>query len=228
MSTSQNQATTDGVLSQIMESHLEREQILTRIQSQLAQIISNPTESLGTAETNPLVSYFDNRTIPDNMGTFHALRLSATCRNIYDTGCVCICHRRRHFQSPSLFTKILGSMFLGYSGLPVVSPRCDRLECTHGSNFAMSFDYIFPTWFIARKLHVELRYRQNLGPEQLLRVSRIVHPYSAIMRTVYEGDAEGTKLLLQNGGGSLFDVSSNSYMTPLLVRPNLPFYDIDH
>ena len=40
-------------------------------------------------------------------------------------------HRRHRLKSPDLFTRLLGSMFLGYANLPFFSPRCDTVDCKH-------------------------------------------------------------------------------------------------
>ena len=87
---------------------------------------------------------------------------------------------------------------------PQCNTKCDRLNAP-----IVHLDYYFPTWFLHRKLHFELRHRRNLGPEQLLRVTRVVSGTSDIFRWALQGNAEGVKSVLRDGRGSPFDTEGS-------------------
>ena len=134
----------------------------------------------------------------------YAVKISNSYGHSCRTNCRCACHRRRHVRSPRIFEKIFGSLFVGYVGLPVVSSTCDVTSCMLSSP-SLWFDYYFPAWFLKQKLHCLIKHRRNLGPEQSLRVTRIVSYASDIILCTLHGDVENMRLILSSGSGSPFD-----------------------
>lgn len=135
--------------------------------------------------------------------------------------CGCSCHRPKHLKSPSYLHSVLGSIFVGYVGLPIFSSKCDVFDCNHNTGAALWVDYYFPVWFLNRKIHFSLTNRHNSGPEQTLRVTRIVHATSEIMKFAMQNDIQRMKDLLFHGRGSPYDTDGTN--TPLIVRVSPPF-----
>lgn len=50
---------------------------------------------------------------------------TSTCR----PGCRCVCHASRKSATPALVDRVLGKLFIGYAGLPLLSAQCDNEEC---------------------------------------------------------------------------------------------------
>lgn len=146
----------------------------------------------------------------------HTVKFTASYYETCSFACGCSCHRLKHLKSPSYLQTMLGSIFIGYVGLPVISSKCDVFECNHNTNAALWVDYYFPAWFLDRKIHFSLINRPNSGPQQSLRVSRIVSPSSHIIKFAMQGDVQRMKDLLQNGQGSPYDTDGTH--TPLMVR----------
>lgn len=74
----------------------------------------------------------------------------------------------------------------------------------------------FPAWFLNRKIHFSLTNRHNSGPEQALRVIRIVPSTSDIIKFAMQGDVQQMKDFPQNGQGSPYDTDGTN--TPPIVR----------
>ncbi|KAL8766550.1 MAG: hypothetical protein Q9209_006693 [Squamulea sp. 1 TL-2023] len=68
-----------------------------------------------------------------------------------DRLCLCRCHQVTTMASPGDWSRLLGRLFVGYTGLPVLSNRCDRKSCQHGQVQArVRVAYLFPFWFALR------------------------------------------------------------------------------
>lgn len=53
--------------------------------------------------------------------------------------------------TPCGWTKVLGRLFIGYTGLPTPAKKCDRKSCKHGqSQTRIRVAYLFPFWFALR------------------------------------------------------------------------------
>ena len=151
------------------------------------------------------------------------LKVSAARLREISIDCECNCHRRHRFQSPRVFERALGQIFLGYTGLPIISPRCNLSNCDHTATPTLWVDYYFPAWFLNWKIYLEVRKRKNCGPEQTLRISRVVPSTCQLIRSAMQGDTTRVKSILENGLGSPFD--TDGLNTPLIVSrlSRLPF-----
>ncbi|KAI4251556.1 MAG: hypothetical protein L6R42_008338 [Xanthoria sp. 1 TBL-2021] len=53
--------------------------------------------------------------------------------------------------TPGDWSRILGRLFVGYAGLPLLSRKCDRKSCQHGQvQTRIRVAYLFPLWFALR------------------------------------------------------------------------------
>ena len=136
-------------------------------------------------------------------------------------GCKCSCHVRRSIKLSSLH-QFLGSLLVGYIGLPVITPKCDDYHCSRRAQLVTTITYFFPPWFLARAFYLAFRSSSNTGPELVIRVISVVPGSSAIFTSTVHGDLEGVSNLLTRSLGSPFDVHHESGMSALGVCQRFP------
>ena len=59
--------------------------------------------------------------------------------------CSCVCLRERRFRTTQLLQEWIGSLFVGYSELPVMTEQCDQHACHLQARSTSSIAYFFPT-----------------------------------------------------------------------------------
>ena len=123
--------------------------------------------------------------------------------------CRCNCHKIRTFQSPLLLDKVIGSLFVGYSGYSSrveAFTRCTRSDCLSQTTVRMRVCYLFPSWFLARALIFGLT-SQALGQIGVsLEIQRIIPFGSDLFRRVKLDDIDGIKQLFRKGLASPNDI----------------------
>lgn len=68
-----------------------------------------------------------------------------------DRLCLCQCHQVTTMATPTDWTRLLGRLFIGYTGLPTPAKKCDRKSCQHGQRQTrIRVAYLFPLWFALR------------------------------------------------------------------------------
>ena len=72
--------------------------------------------------------------------------------NQCDHLCVCQCHRFTNLVSPNALSQVIGKLFIGYVGLPLLNSRkCNRVSCRRKRNrMEIRVCYLFPVWFVLR------------------------------------------------------------------------------
>lgn len=82
------------------------------------------------------------------------LRVEASVSSVSyqrDRLCLCQCHQVTTMATPTDWTKHLGRLFIGYTGLPTIARKCDRKSCQHGHRQTrIRVAYLFPLWFALR------------------------------------------------------------------------------
>ena len=132
-------------------------------------------------------------------------------------GCSCSCHDRKAIKL-RLLDRFFGSLFVGYVGLPYITPKCDDRLCAQRTSPLILATYVFPSWLLAKAILATLKYTYRVGPEFNVRVAPIVPHDSAILHLCKNGDPEGVKSLLRQGLASPYDASSLDGNTPLTVE----------
>ena len=71
-----------------------------------------------------------------------------------DRFCLCQCHQVTNLATPNHLGKILGRLFIGYIGLPLLSHRrCNVVTCRNErSQTRIRITYLFPFWFALRQV----------------------------------------------------------------------------
>ena len=82
------------------------------------------------------------------------IRVEASILPLYQCNqyCLCQCHKVTNMATPDSLGRVVGRLFVGYIGLPLLSHRkCNRLTCRHGrSQMRIRIAYLFPLWFALR------------------------------------------------------------------------------
>lgn len=133
------------------------------------------------------------------------LQYASTCR----PRCPCSCHEYKKSASPAFLNRVLGQMFIGYTGLPLFSPKCSSQQCQKGQIPRVSLEYWFPLGFFwSQIITVQAGFSQNFGPQFQLRTLRRVPDSAPCVNFALEGNIEALKNLFGRGLASPQDVSS--------------------
>lgn len=132
-------------------------------------------------------------------------------------GCQCSCHVRQRLNTPRLLDEFLGTLFIGYSGSPLIQ-RCNQKPCRGRKDSSTTFTYQFPQWFItSRMIQLKAKVTALYGPELSLRFNRVVGGKALIFHYATTGDVSKMKHLFEQGRASPSDVRFDSGLTPLHV-----------
>lgn len=129
------------------------------------------------------------------------------CRN----WCPCGCHgkRKARVTMPGAMESLLGKMFVGYTGLPVLNKPCDFRGCRDRQEPAATMEYWFPWWFVAANLKLHLKYLPNTGPQLQLSTTRRVPDTSQSIKFATQGNIDGLRFLFSQKMASPRDVSDS-------------------
>lgn len=130
---------------------------------------------------------------------------AATCRS----GCHCACHASKASATPALVDRVLGQLFVGYAGLPLLSPKCDSEQCEKGQVAHVNLEYWFPLGFFwSQIVRLQVGYQPNIGPQLQLSTLRRIPDSAQCVNFALNGNIEGLKDLFKRGLASPRDVSS--------------------
>ena len=111
--------------------------------------------------------------------------------------CECTCHRRKKYRSPSFAQKVLGELFVGFSGLPFRSRACSDYRCVQKSPFSATLTYYLPTLFLRKMLSLVLITTSQGDPAACLKVRPISSDF-AIYRAVEGNDLHTVRKMVFN------------------------------
>ena len=229
------------VLAQLEVSQLHRpdtEHHLTDIQVKPGVTAENAPKPLHTNEpsgcatqveeslADPVRSSLRSDFGSNQIGHWSSIAIRADLGNISECSrsCNCSCHIRRRLKSPRLLDGLLGSLFIGYSGSPLLRQRCDQVSCRGRRNSSTSFIYQFPQWFfISRMIQLKAKVTTLYGPELSLRFNRVIDGTAFVFYYATTGDLCKMKELFQQGCASPNDVRFDSGWTPLHVSFHAEF-----
>ena len=133
-------------------------------------------------------------------------------------GCPCVCHRSSRSATPGLLDRVVGQMFVGYAGLPLIGTKCNISSCEKSQSPAVSFEYWFPIGFVwSQILQLKVSYEPNIGPQFQLKSLRRVPDTAQCVHFALNGNIEGLKGLFRRGLASPRDVSNTRGYSVLRV-----------
>lgn len=174
-----------------------------------------PSSSLRRSETSKAFRPHDS---------FSSLRMRFLRRRQCRSYCGCACHAPTRFNSPRMLQAVVGSLFVGYSGIPRVSPACNDDDCVASKEAFVQINYMFPQWLVARMVSAAMRFSAQSGPELSLRTLNVRNPEATIFKAAWENDAVAVNHLLENGEASVMDIAHGLGHTPLhlaVIRSNV-------
>ena len=156
------------------------------------------------------------RSLP-RVNNFSALRLRFLQQRKCELWCDCDCHTIVRARTPDMLQPIFGALFLGYAGLPALTPSCSKTKCRRGSEGFLQLNYYFPQWFVARTISMVLRFQDAKIPKISMRVLNVRDTYEDIFRNAHGNDADLVAYQLTSGQASVIDVTNDSGHSPLHV-----------
>ena len=135
------------------------------------------------------------------------IQIRASCyRRTCRPWCSCLCHVRGSVRTPGIMKTFMGSLFLGYSGVPGITQPCNETQCRRRSSTRFILSYQFPEWFWTRALFASFVKSTMFGPEMLLRVQTTIPWASETYNFCVDGNVKGLQRLFEEGCASPFDV----------------------
>lgn len=134
--------------------------------------------------------------------------------------CSCQCHRTTAVQTPDIAKILIGSLFIGYNGIPSFAKRCSEKSCRRQSKPTLKVSYHFPTWLLNRMFQFAVSSTPLDGPRISIHMPRIVPDNSEVFVCAVRGNLAGMISLFERGVASPFDVGSGTGRTPLHVSIN--------
>lgn len=211
-----------GTLMNFMDSRINQIEDKLRVQSE--SIERNQTMQMGVVHRpparrrrppSPIPQNVDNSSVASQGIGVRVNQYSFKCR----PGCGCSCHKQKKSNTSSFMNRVLGQFFIGYAGLPMVSPKCDSAECEKAQIPVVSVEYWFPLGFCWSKIvQFQLSYRSNTGPQVSLSMLRSVPDTAPCVEFALHGNIEGLRSLFRRGMASPLDVSVTRGYTLVRVR----------
>lgn len=163
----------------------------------------------------------DQISIPSEKGTnTQTLRILTSYRIPCRNWCPCACHAKRklNLTAPGMMESVLGKMFVGYSGLPVLNKPCDFRGCRDRQSATATIEYWFPWWFVSMNSKLCLTYLPRIGPQFQLSTTRRIPDDSQSIAFAMQGNIDGLKYLFSQGLVGPRDVSNSRGFTLMRVR----------
>lgn len=213
-------------LAIISKSHDNNERGFEKIEQQILAL----SRHLQQQQFNPILSQAPNPRVEvhnqeqDQMlraTAFSALQVRVTQRRRCHSWCRCVCHTKKSVNTPKFLRSIMGILFIGYTGVPALSPSCDIDVCSGNSEGLLQVHYFFPPWFLAKVVSIALRVSRAYGPELCLRVANVRADGDPIFRHCYFGNVEAVRSLLVSGEASVLDINAgngNSLLHTAMLR----------
>ncbi|KAK4676003.1 hypothetical protein QC764_0083980 [Podospora pseudoanserina] len=117
--------------------------------------------------------------------------------------------------TPAILNNLLGRLFLGYSGLPLLSSKCDSEECRGARARQVSMEYWFPISLWSTIIRLQVVTSLNGGPSLHLDSLRRIPDSSQAVDFAQKGNTRGLQYLFNNGLASPRDVSTSRGYTLL-------------
>ena len=148
--------------------------------------------------------------------------------------CPCRCHDFHRFHSPSLLNRLIGALFIGYSGYSGAFSKCTMTSCKGPSNLRVTVYYIFPSWLVRNCLVSICVQKVSRGIMTSLAVRNIVPVSAPIFQFAVSNNVDGLKGLFHSrlarpddtrttDGNDALSVSSHSFPAISYLDLCLPF-----
>lgn len=204
---------TETSVAGMSDSHLA----LSNLMNQQHEVLSARIDALGKMLLSQSLQGAPKRildrkpTASEKAADTQTVRIVASQSVPCKSWCPCACHTKRklNLTTPTIMQGVLGKMFIGYSGLPLLKERCDFRGCQHQRKASATIEYWFPSWFVSMNLKLCYTYSPRIGPEFLLSTTNRVADDSQSISFAMEGNIDGLKHLFNSGLAGPRDVSDS-------------------
>ncbi|KAL8694797.1 MAG: hypothetical protein Q9224_003507 [Gallowayella concinna] len=199
--------------SSVLESQHHNERGFDRLEQQLLAI----TEQIQQRQILPASTHGDYPWVSaakqphEYMPTtpaFSALQMRFLSHRRCEASCRCACHTESRSNTPKFLKSVVGMLYVGYSGVPALSPSCDMSGCKGNAEGLLQVHYFFPSWFWGKVISMALGVNQTYGPEFCLRVANVRADLDPIFLHSYNGDVDNVRSILVAGKASVMDVTA--------------------
>ncbi|KAH6652404.1 ankyrin repeat-containing domain protein [Truncatella angustata] len=130
--------------------------------------------------------------------------------------CPCSCHRMAVLQYPAWAKKLVGQLFVGYSGIPLLnSNACSERSCKSGRRVLVKVSYFFPRWLVSRMIFFMSDSNSYDHGSPMIRIPKVVSSDSEIFILAQKGNIPGMQRYFSEGKGSIFDVNDTEGRSPI-------------
>lgn len=218
----------------ILKSHDKNERGFAKVEQQLLalseQIQQQQVKPVPSHPENPWVNGLNQgRELAPRTTAFGALQMRFSTRGRCQSWCRCACHTEGSVNTPKLLRSVMGMLYIGYSGVPALSPSCDSNGCKGNSEGLLQVHYFFPPWFLAKVVSMALGVSRAHGPELCLRVANVRADREPIFKHCYFGNVEAARSILAAGEASVLDVSAitgNSLLHTAMFKSQLEVVEL--
>lgn len=187
---------------------------------------SMPLLGIGYDTKAPTLSDTTSMTQSQSPSSFSHLQMRFRAAARCESWCPCACHKHQHAQSWSFLRPFFGSLYAGYSGMPVLSPKCNVGMCKGMSAGYLKIDYLFPSWFTARAVSIAVLTSPSYGPELCLRILNVRSAFDTTFRLCVTGDCAALEQMIKSGKASVLDISDESSHSYLHVAMRTSQLDV--
>ncbi|KAL8992840.1 MAG: hypothetical protein Q9169_006800 [Polycauliona sp. 2 TL-2023] len=218
----------------VLKSQHHNERGFDRLEQQLLAL----TEQIQQRQESPASRPGDNSSVSaakqrhEYMPTtpaFSALQMRFLSRRRCQACCKCACHTESRLNTPKFLKSVMGMLYVGYFGVPALSPSCDTSGCKGNPEGLLQVHYFFPSWFLGKVISMALGVNQIYGPEFCLRVANVRADLDPIFLHSYNGDVDAVRSILIAGKASVLDVnaqSGNSLLHMAMLRSQLEVVEL--
>ncbi|KAF2689092.1 hypothetical protein K458DRAFT_399919 [Lentithecium fluviatile CBS 122367] len=161
-------------------------------------------------ETGAVIPYRQTQPFGQPLGDKDFVQIRAyPGKDTCSRNCPCQCHVRTKIESPRWLQGLIGTIFCGYNGSPLLEMRpCDYSKCRRCEPTSLSLTYIFPAWFLARALSVTMFWNSFAAPaaSMTVHVSNVIPLSSPIFGNIITGSHSGVTDIFSQRLASPFDV----------------------
>lgn len=145
----------------------------------LRSAIDSMQSTLQTIQSN--ISQLLRNSIAQHTPPGPTLRVRTSIRQSCTGLCKCNCHQSKNLSSPPWLRGLIGLLFIGYTGSPILNRNlpCSERLCQKNSSSLLIVKYYFPSCFLSRMITL----RDRRTPTDSQWVNFATFPASAVSRT---------------------------------------------
>ena len=146
--------------------------------------------------------------VPESSSIFKVDAIVARTAKKCGSACNCQCHMQSHIRSPAWLRRVIGHLFISYSGIPYTPGRgCDRKSCHRNSRSSLCVNYVFPTALVSRMFSFTTAWNDLIGIHVTMRVPTVIEPGSGIWSIIATGNPILLRMAFDKGEARPTDVS---------------------